>query len=477
MKKTILLAKIEHKLELYVPFGILILAGELRKNGYNVILYHGNLKEFYKKFDEIDKQDLNFVGFSTMTGPQLRPTISASEYVKSSNIKVIWGGIHATILPEVCLKEKCVDYVVLGYAEGQIKNIANILAKEESLEEHPGVGYVGKNNEIIISDEILFETNVDEFLPALDMIDLKPYYQKMEDSVRVLPMISSRGCPFACGFCYNQAVNSGKWVGYSDDKVLQLVDYLKEEYKIDGIYFHDDNFFTKVGRAQNIIKSIDLPWFAEMRANLLTQEFVSFLEQTRCRKVFIGAETGSPEVMKDIGKGIGVRDVENAVIRLKDSDIHTELSFIIGFPDETQKQMEETMGFIDHLDRIGHNRLRCAVKVYNPQPNTPLWERALENGMEPPETNEGWSDFSRNKCFLVNKHTKTIEDISKIHYYMVYFPFLKLEKWRWEKRYFKHTYDVKIIDRVYKYLTETKKGVEIKRKLKPLIKLLRKKGF
>src|SRR5438067_5115897 len=77
---------------------------------------------------EVERTRPLFVGFSTITGPQLKPVIVASQRVHALGIPVVWGGVHATIMPEECLRESYVDYVVVNEGEEVSVDLAHLLS-------------------------------------------------------------------------------------------------------------------------------------------------------------------------------------------------------------------------------------------------------------------------------------------------------------------------------------------------------------
>lgn len=393
--KDILLCRVEHNKEnFYIPFGLLYLADALENEGYNVDIWHDtqdNLDDFYSNLEKLEPL---FVGFNTITGSHLIPTISASKKSKELGFPVVWGGVHATILPKLCASQKYVDYVVLVEGEETITEFANNLKEnqnpKEAVKKIKGLAFC-KDGNFVNTGRRKF-VDLDKYFPALEKIDLSRYFRERLGQKKVLPIITSRGCPFRCAFCYNTYFNKSTWREHSIDSVMKQVNYFKSEYSIDGIAFYDDFFFGKKERAKKIIKKVNLPFFAESRADMINKNFSRFLERNGCREILIGAESGSDRVLGRINKGFSVSDIREAVKALNDTTITPFLSFIIGFPDERKEDRDKTSNFIRELKEINPN-VKYELNLYTPYPGTALWSRAVEE-FDPPSSNEEWGKFT-----------------------------------------------------------------------------------
>ncbi len=133
----IILIKLESGPDIaYPPFGILYVAGALEKAGYKVTIFHeiGDKRNIQRLLEIIAQKDPLFIGFSTMTGPQLIPTIKASKLIKQKmpHLPIVWGGVHATISPEKCI-EHC-DIVCIGEGEGVIVELADSIENKKSID-------------------------------------------------------------------------------------------------------------------------------------------------------------------------------------------------------------------------------------------------------------------------------------------------------------------------------------------------------
>src|SRR3972149_2706993 len=130
-KDTIFLINFRNHRDMYPPFGIMYVADALGQVGFKVEVFH-ETEEFLEEFvTRVKAASPLFAGFSTITGPQLQPAIRASERVHDLGVPVVWGGVHATIMPEEVLKEKFVDFVIVNEGEETSQELAKMLAGQE----------------------------------------------------------------------------------------------------------------------------------------------------------------------------------------------------------------------------------------------------------------------------------------------------------------------------------------------------------
>lgn len=454
MEKDIVLIKAEDKKRFFMPFGLLYVASALKKGGFRPWIFHVHHKEVKKVLGKIKEIDPILVGFSTLTGGSLLPTLRLSEMVKVAGYHVMWGGVHSTFLPELCLEERFVDFVVRGEGEETALELANHLKDgDENLEGVRGLAY-RENGKIRINPERDFIVDLDQYEIPWELIDVERYISAQFGRKRVFPLITSRGCPFRCGFCYNLAFNKRRWRAHSSGFMENQVTFLKEKFNIEGVLFYDDNLFAGKKRSKKIIDNMKLPWFNELRADILDEEFVEWLKKSLCQRIFIGAESGSQRILDSIKKDLSLKQVEEAVSLLSMAGIDAELSFIVGIPGETEEDRRKTYDFIDKLQVI-HPHSTASVKLYAPYPGTPLWDESLNYGFSVPKDNLDWAKLSHERCSLPWLDTRKAETVFLVAQYALSniedtFPkgrrlIAPLERVRWKKRFFDFPLEVEII--------------------------------
>ncbi|NQU88055.1 MAG: cobalamin B12-binding domain-containing protein [Mariniphaga sp.] len=274
--KKILLVKLEDNYQVYPPYGLMYLASALKSNGYEFEIFHEritrkNLNLLIKK-----AKDAFVVGFSVTTTPSLMAVLKSSQEIKRKyKTPIIWGGCHATMLPEINLKDKGVDFIIMKEGEESLIQLLKCLESGIEPKDVPGVGYKKKEG-IKVNQFTKIIDNLDKYNYDFiwDYLDIKKYLSpRFGKYRRVLPVITSRGCPHDCYFCYNSFMYNRKWRKHNVEFVIKGINRLKEKYNIDGIYYIDDNLFTINDRGFKIIEKIGLPWIAQARADYITEKF------------------------------------------------------------------------------------------------------------------------------------------------------------------------------------------------------------
>jgi radical SAM superfamily enzyme YgiQ (UPF0313 family) len=463
-RRKILLLKVERLqdiMEISPPLGLMYVADAARKAGFDVEIIHEVWTHHFKKWliNKINKykDEILLIGFSTITGPSLDPTIQASETLKRNfpSIPIIWGGVHASLLPRQTLENDFLDIVVIGEGEETLIELAECLNKGDSLDKVRGIGYK-EGGKIHLTEAREFLENLDKYQPAWDLVDINKYFWKLGEERKALFVVTSRGCPYGCTFCYNTTFNKRRWRSHSVEYVVSQIKMLKERYGVNAIYFQDDNFFTDKARAYEILERIDMPWYAEIRADNLDEEDIKKMKGLKCERLFIGAESGSNRVLREvIKKGITTSDIIKAVNICKDT-IRLTLSFIIGFPRETRREIFKTLDFISQLRGICKEN-EFILNVLAIVPGTEIYY-SLPGEVKPRNTRE-WAYITRqdidHKPWIKKRDKIMFKSILMAHEYLSHYQgtkskfnkfILAIEKFRWRYKFFHFPVEIKIVE-------------------------------
>jgi radical SAM superfamily enzyme YgiQ (UPF0313 family) len=171
----------------------------------------------------------------------------------------------------------------------------------------------------------------------------------------------------------------------------------KRRYRLDQVFFNDDNFFTDLKRTEGVARGlldgkVGVQWFGTGRADLLrrmTAEQFGLMKESGCYKVNVGAESGSPEMLERIKKGTLVSEVLEAAEKLHKAGIGARFSFIAGFPNEPAASLADTYRAVKALRRI-NGAFETPIYFYAPYPGTELSERMPALGFEAPTKLEDW---------------------------------------------------------------------------------------
>jgi hypothetical protein len=175
--------------------------------------------------------------------------------------------------------------------------------------------------------------------------NLVPEYHEGE---RILPYMSSRGCPYACVFCTQQILDLG-WRGYSGDRLCSGMDHLKTSYSVERILFLDDLMNLDGPRFKRFAKhmaDIGLPWDAVngFRADRLNSEVLVDMARAGNRKVTVSAESADQDVLdRIVRKGMEVTDIDHVAQITGAIDYPCQIHYVIGFPGESRVNINTTL--------------------------------------------------------------------------------------------------------------------------------------
>lgn len=438
----IILVNFRNERDMYPPFGIMYVADALMQQGHRVELWHEPESRLADLTERMERVRPLWVGFSAITGPQLLPTLAATRRAHALGLPTVWGGVHATIMPEAVLSEAAVDFVVVNEGEITAAEFTRQLSGNRDWGRVAGLAWRDERGRIIRNPPRPFIDDLDRFAPRWDLLpDIEPYLLQSGPYERAIPVYISRGCPFRCGFCYNEIVMKRIWRQHSQPFILNQIERLRRTHGINAIDFADDYLFGRPRPMKRLVEAVGMPWSGQVRVQLLKPAFIRWMKETGCQWINIGAESGSQKVLDSIQKDQQADMIEAAVQNLAEyaPDIEANLSFIVGLPAEDRRERQRTIELIDRLSRL-HANTRCSVSIYMPYPGTPLWPEALARGFVPPETQAGWARFDLDRAnipWIDRAEAETITEIGDILYvgrsrgHWILRPYYALLRWRW----------------------------------------------
>jgi radical SAM superfamily enzyme YgiQ (UPF0313 family) len=216
---------------------------------------------------------------------------------------------------------------------------------------------------------------------------------------------------------YNTTYNKGKWRGFSAVNTVERLEAIIDRYGIRQFFFQDDNLFVNIKRFRELMNEIirrrlNIEW-ACLGARIdqlerIGEEGLELMVEAGCRDLDIGVESGSDRILKMIKKGITADQVLPVVRMLSKFPIHSKCTFIIGFPGETEDEVQQTVRLAMQLAEE-NSRVFSLIFVFTPYPGTELFSIASEAGFTIPSRLEDWGDFTRDEWFLYNSSWLTNE--------------------------------------------------------------------
>jgi radical SAM superfamily enzyme YgiQ (UPF0313 family) len=356
-----------------------------------------------------------------MTGEQIRYALDISK-IFHGRLKIVWGGMHPTLLPKQVISSEYIDYVVIGEGEEAFLNLLDSLSGKPAQKEL----FLDKRN-ANYSYNYIADLNRSEYID-FDKYPIKEqYFVRRDGFKKAFNLETSRGCPYNCYYCHNSIFRK-PYRTLTAAKVLSIIDILRFNYKVDGIVFQEDNFFGDVKRTNEIVEGLicrrDIGWKANSRINYFyklasDKQFMNGLLCSNCKLIQFGIESGSWRILKAINKNIDLDKVIEANKELSQYPISIRYNFIIGFPGETEEDIKETLKLIDKLQKDNSHAESPFVNIYNPYPGTQLYQEALRCGFKEPQNIEEWSALNWNRTCLSSLASDInvfVEKISKEYF-------------------------------------------------------------
>jgi anaerobic magnesium-protoporphyrin IX monomethyl ester cyclase len=414
-----------------LPLSCLYLGTVLQMSGYRVEILDERTTSTFEAdvVSSLQRERPLLVGISSMTGSQIQGGLRAAGGVKKTDpsIPVVWGGVHPTLCPESTLRDSLCDYVVLGEGEVTLVELADCLREGVDPAGVAGIGYK-QGGRLCFSARRPLLRDLDAIpRPDYGLLRMEHYFTKAPSTdLPQLQLVTSRGCPFDCEFCYNLRFNERKFRCHSAERVVSDIRCLVERFGVRALFIEDDYFFGNPKRVEEIcdlLLKAEIEVFIQVpcRIDYLYRqpaEMIDKLHRAGFKELWIGVESGSQERLKQILKRTTLDQVREVNRRLSGSSVYPKYGFMAGFPGESREETLETVTFIFELLRENPGAGVAPVAVYTPYPGTTLYDRARsEHGMAFPETLEGWSQFhfaQNNNPFLSRRQRKLIGKINVI---------------------------------------------------------------
>lgn len=378
------------------PLGILTIAGPLLEEGFTVTILDERVE---LDFSNTLKKELSkgpiCVGISSMSGWPIKNSLRISRYIKeNTRIPVVWGGVHTSLFPGHVINNEYVDYIVIDDGEETLPQLLKCIdgGGMSDLGAIKGIGFK-KNGKSIITDTAP-PADISKNPPVpLHLLDFSKYTQHKTREIshrsglnvnHNIPVETSRGCPYSCSFC-TESKRKKKWRALSPTRVISDIKHYIKVTGSKGFSIVDDNFFGQPSRGREIIdllvkENLDISWHTNVTARLVSnsdEQFLHQMEKSGCKLLVMGAESGSPRILKMIDvKKATVEDIIEANRKLAKTNIISSFICIEGFPTETAEDIKKTFMLSIKLLTENGNAINSNVFLI-PTPATVIADMAL----------------------------------------------------------------------------------------------------
>ena len=261
------------------------------------------------------------------------------------NIKVAIGGPQATFMPSAAFKAlDDIDYICRSSGEATLLRVARAIKNGTPFSDLAGVSYKDPRGIVFDTPEIDDVTELDHY-PSPYLNDIFDY-SCMNEAV----MLTSRGCPYHCIYCYTPHAFKHKIFFHSVDRVMEEIQWVAKK-GIKRLWFADPNISYKPERLIEIFdriltQGIEVKMWVQTRVDLVTSELMKMMKRAGVGVVAYGLESASDRVLTKLGKKINTEQVAGAIRLAQAQDIEVELFTLFALPYETFEDAVKTLEFV-----------------------------------------------------------------------------------------------------------------------------------
>lgn len=422
----------------FYPLGIMYLASYAKKyckdKDIEIKLY-----DVLPAIEELLSENFDMIGFSCLTIQFPRVNRYGYELRQKYNGIIIVGGIHFSLLNQL---PDWANIAILGEGELTFSELVNSISENrtivfDEIRKIDGLLFRNENGKAEFSKERMLIKDIDSIpFPARELVDMDEYLK--DNNVfgtkvgRGVGMMTSRGCAFNCEFCSTAKV-WGNPRFHSAQYVVNEIKDIYEKYKVEYIYFEDDNFCGNKKRLfelADLLEKENLPieFGASGRIEFITEEMIDIYKKIGIKALSFGLETGSDRMLKKI-KDLQRLTVAEELERVKmvmDAGIQVHGMFMINMPDESLDDMLLTKKIIENTPFS-----KIAISLASPYYGTKWWDIAVEQNIVPNNPNDNFWDLYDMHSYAGDNRPIFKNDTPKETVLQIYEEICEIAKSRW----------------------------------------------
>jgi len=396
------------------PLGLCYVAASLEKSGFDVsivdctvedydhcthhagmVTYGLPLASLRSLVREIRPQ---VVGLSVLFSTDILNLIRVCGVVKEvcPESETIVGGLHATIYPKDVFEldrrlhgsRRCVDWVLRG--EGERRLIEFLEARQHcqiNVRQDGLAGYY--RDEFFCNPQIETISDLDSIPPpAFHLLPMERYFEinvpfsPVPKGNRVMPILTSRGCPISCSFCASTNLYKQYRV-HSVSRTISEIRNLQQTYNVDEIQFADDNLTLNQQRTVELmqaLKPVGIQWCTPngTMVNTLTPRLLQLMREAGLYQITLSVDSGSVRTLRELHhKPVDLSRVPELIDTCRRLGVWTHGTLVVGMPGETLEEVRSGLEFV--LENLHFTSI--STFIAQPIPGSELYHQALENGL------------------------------------------------------------------------------------------------
>lgn len=356
------------------PVGLAVLAAVLEQQGTPTDIIDAQALQLTPE-EVVERAsahgDYDIIGI-TATTPEIQSASVTAQLLRTAypEARILFGGVHPTIFHRELVEGGVADFVIRG--EGEEPIVA--LAANSPLSDIASLTWRSEAGDVIVNPLTEKRADLNSLpLPAYDKLPMDRYRSALGAARRSpsLGIITSRGCPGSCTFCYSGMF--GKQIRYvSADLIHDHIVFLKKHYGIKEISFYDDTFTSDRERVITLCNLMireksALSWSCFARVDTVDQELLLLMRRAGCHQIMYGFESSDDKVLKTINKRVTTGSYDEVIKITRAAGIDIRGAFMLGSPEETEQSLVDTIDFSTRLD------IQYAIfNITTPYPGTAL---------------------------------------------------------------------------------------------------------
>jgi len=314
------------------------------------------------------------------------------------SIFLLAGGEHVTAVPEQSLLDSELNAIVMGEGEETVVALVACIDKADSnFAAIDGLAFKDSGGHVRVNPRRGRQLAIDDLpLPAWDLLPIENYLSRGlgfgVDRGRSMPLLASRGCPYQCTFCSSPSMWTTRWLARDQDLLLDEIASYQQRFGAVNFDFYD---LTAIVKKSWIVefcgkikaRGLDFTWQlpSGTRSEAIDDEVAELLYQSGCRNISYSPESGSEDVLRRIKKKVKPKIMLNSVSGCVAAGLNVKFNIIFGFPDETFRNVLQSMGFIVRMALHGAHDI--SIWCFSPYPGSELFEDLKGKGVI------GWNDI------------------------------------------------------------------------------------
>jgi len=371
------------------PIGLAYISSVLRNAGHEITIYSQDLHHYPDAHLTwyLDNNEFDIVGIGIIAGYyQYKKLLKLSEAINRSKKRPLYilGGHGPSPEPEFYLKKMQADVVVIGEGEETVCELLSSLEGHRPLNMVRGIAF-REGDKIIVNERRPLIGDIDSIsFPAYDLFPIM-YYRLLRmphvsNSDFVMPLLSGRGCPFKCTFCYR--MDEG-FRPRSNEGIIEEIKFLKVNYGITYIAFFDELLMSSEERTISLCEDfiragLGVKWDCNGRLNYAKPDVLNMMKKAGCVFVNYGIEAVDDNVLKNMKKGLTTRQIYRGIEATLNAGISPGLNIIFGNIGDNKETLNKGVDFLLKYDDGAQMR---TIRPVTPYPGSPLYYYAIEKGL------------------------------------------------------------------------------------------------